>query len=85
MQHGAGKEQTGSCSGKLAEQEETGTCKMTFTTKALCQKVAQWRKMSQHRPLFPESAEYKAFAEKLKELEKEISELINNEQLTIDN
>ena len=54
-------------------------------TKALCQKVAQWRKMSQHRPLFPESAEYKAFAEKLKELEKEISELINNEQLTIDN
>ena len=44
-------------------------------TKALCQKVAQWRKMKQHRPLFPESAEYKAFAEKLKELEKEISEL----------
>lgn len=54
-------------------------------TKALCQKVAQWRKMKQHRPLFPESAEYKAFAEKLKELEMEISELINNEQLTIDN
>lgn len=41
-------------------------------TKALCQKVAQWRKMAQHRPLFPESAEYKAFTQKLKQMELEL-------------
>lgn len=41
-------------------------------TKTLCQKVAQWRKMSQHRPLFPESAEYKAFTQKLKQMELEL-------------
>lgn len=42
-------------------------------TKELIKEVDQWRKMSQHRPLFPESGEYARFQEKLQSFEDNLS------------
>lgn len=43
-------------------------------TMELCQKVGQWRKMRQHRPLFPQNGGYQAFTEKMEKIEKELKE-----------
>lgn len=44
------------------------------TTMNLVKEVGQWRKMSRHRPLFPESEEYARFLDKLQTLEDNLSE-----------